>query len=288
MTALLLTAAILAAGHANELKTRPAVEYGKDEDHDCLQPRVLRADPTLDDFREAQRRWLEEQFPGRPFAREGTLLFLDSPEKDGAGPVAVHGEKARVELRQGTSWPVCFEIDRVQGWPTGQPEKAISDRVGEAIFRESIAFLPNESQVVRGSPDCATCTELDRRPHYILAWAFRMTGKPFVDHRIHLWVDEKGNLLQDEIHIPNCKALPALCVFSVDEADALRIAREAGLEDGLEPWKASFHYHGDGRFVWSVSNLMTRDDDGSEEGNGVQIDPSTGTVLGRFGWFSAS
>jgi hypothetical protein len=138
-------------------------------------------------------------------------------------------------------------------------------------------------------PDCATCAEVDRKPHFLLLWSFRMAGKPFVDEQVLITVDEKGELLSEADGVPPCKATPALCAFSVDEPQALRIAREDGFAEGLEPWKTSFHFHyGFKRFVWSVSNLLERGPEDQEAGNVLLIDANTGKILQRGGWTAMS
>lgn len=174
-------------------------------------------------------------------------------------------------------------------WPIQPAERALAERVGEDLFRENLVFLPEASRFEAGTPECETCLEIYHRPHYLLLWAFRVKGKPFVDTQVLVVADEKGDLSFEPEGLPPCKETPALCAFPVDEAEALRIAREERFAPGLEPWKAQFYFHsGYKRFVWSVSNVLVRGNDWSESGDILVIDATTGTLLDRGGWFAMS
>ena len=115
MTALLLAANLLAG--VNVVRERLAVEYAEVEGSRCLQPRLLREDATLDDLRAAEKRWVDEKYPGRPVRRWQTVLSLGPGVKSefDPGPATIHTDSAWVELPDGSLRELCFEINRMTG-----------------------------------------------------------------------------------------------------------------------------------------------------------------------------
>jgi hypothetical protein len=87
----------------------PKVEYTKVSGLRCLQPRLLVADVGLDDFRQAEQRWLWQHYPGRPWQR---VLVLPSgaqgvTEKPDA---TLQTETAIIQADDGSGISVCFAI----------------------------------------------------------------------------------------------------------------------------------------------------------------------------------
>ncbi|MCX5799776.1 MAG: hypothetical protein NTX17_00050 [Candidatus Eisenbacteria bacterium] len=171
----------------------------------------------------------------------------------------------------------------------------VASRMGAQFRRDSVRFdrarslahpiLPPD--FVRLHPDLASL------PWFRMCFRFSVPESPWVDGNMEFFVDGRGHLLPDT-HvdgIPDCVHQPSECVFPIDEAEAFRLAKEAGLEEGLRPWKASFHWLrvGDkdlisGTYVWDVSN--TRDVSLTREGgDAIVIDANSGKVVyAHMGW----
>lgn len=181
---------------------------------------------------------------------------------------------------------VDADASEVPGWPIQKAELVLADRVGERVFRDDLVFAADESIYEPGISDCAECVDYVRKPHFYLRWRFRVADKPFVDEIVQVAVDANGEILAGPDGLPNCKRSPSLCKFVVDETDAIRIARDGGLEPGNGPWETSFHYFAGKlqRFVWTVSNTLTKRDNGREHGKEVVIDASNGEMCFILDW----
>jgi hypothetical protein len=127
-----------------------------------------------------------------------------------------------------------------------------------------------------------------------MCYRLSVAESPWVDGRIEFFVDGTSHLLPDTRvdGIPDCVHQPSECVFPVDKAEAFRLAKEAGLEEGLRPWEASFHWMRasvedlvSGTYVWSISNTRYVS---AERAGGVTIviDANSGKVVphGNMGW----
>ena len=84
----------------------------------------------------------------------------------------------------------------------------------------------------------------------------------------------------------NFEPTPTPTPTPISEARAIEIAREAGLEPGVEPWTANYFRHaGNQSYVWSVTNTLGQSSDlGGVPGVvvlGVVIDATTGDVIWR-------
>ena len=69
----------------------------------------------------------------------------------------------------------------------------------------------------------------------------------------------------------------------IDEATAVAVAAEAGLEPGLTPWEAALYVHATEGWVWSVTNTL-RESSGGTDGTIVLIDANTGRVIRVSNW----
>lgn len=78
---------------------------------------------------------------------------------------------------------------------------------------------------------------------------------------------------------------PRECVF-IDEAMANSIARQAGLEPGLNEWRTHFHWYGGelNTYVWTVESTLEADGLGYRSGWIVVIDANSGAVLQSGRW----
>ena len=69
----------------------------------------------------------------------------------------------------------------------------------------------------------------------------------------------------------------------IDEASAIEIAREAGLEPGVRPWRTNYSSHPTGGNVWSVENTL-HESSGGADGRLVRIDAKAGGVIEFSNW----
>lgn len=165
-------------------------------------------------------------------------------------------------------------------------------RLGKAFFREHVDFQPALSSYSEGDPTCiqnpSSCVEFVAKPHYRMAYTITVPDLPGQELPAGFVVDAAGNLAPGaEIYgLPDCVHDRGECVFTVaDEAAAIAIARQAGLEAGLDPWSVHFHWYG-GEFqtyVWTVENMLTADEStGQSSGRSVLVDANSGEVLEIF------
>jgi hypothetical protein len=168
----------------------------------------------------------------------------------------------------------------------------VISRLGQAFFREHVVFQPALSSYDEGDPYCiqnpGNCAEFVGKPRYRMAYSLSVPDLPGTDLPVAFVVDAAGNLVAEaEIEgLPDCVHDAKECVFTVvDEASAISIARQAGLEPGLGEWKTHFHWYG-GEFktyVWTVDNTLTADEStGHSSGRTVLIDANSGNVLEIF------
>ena len=122
-----------------------------------------------------------------------------------------------------------------------------------------------------------------QKPYYLMVYSFKIPEKPYVDGVIWFSVDTDGNVILEGgvFGIPD----PAKCDFPIDEAAAIQIAKNAGLEEGIAAWETSFHCYGSARYVWTVQNTLTAPSQGDLlSGKGVVIDANSGEVIENYGW----
>lgn len=162
----------------------------------------------------------------------------------------------------------------------------IISKVGQDFFNKYIKinysasryYLPDEYTIKH--PEGAA--EFLQRPYYLMVYSFKMPEKPFVNGVIEFCVDTDGNLIleREPYGIPD----PTKCDFPIDEAAAIQIAKNAGLEEGIAAWETSFHCYGSARYVWTVQNTLTLSTSPEQGGNGVVIDANSGEVIENYGW----
>jgi hypothetical protein len=179
----------------------------------------------------------------------------------------------------------------------------IASLVGEEFCRENIRFDRRCSQAHPRLParpvDFAQLhPNLASSPRFRMCYHLRVAESPWVDGRIEFLVDAMGRVLPDTRvdGIPDCVHNPMECTFPIDKAEAFRLAKEAGLEEGLRPWEAAFHWMADslensvsGTYVWRVSN--TRHASAHRKGGDtILIDANSGEAVphGRMGWETIS
>ncbi len=148
----------------------------------------------------------------------------------------------------------------------------IISKVGDEHFNNYMKLLSIEYQ----SPN-----EVIEKPYYLLTYTFKIPEKQFVNESIEIGINVDGNIVR-EWGIPNN---PKECEFPIDEAKAIEIARDAGLEEGIKEWESDFYWHGGDlkTYVWAVRNILSTEPH-EESGKLVIIDANSGEVKEFLGW----
>ncbi len=138
------------------------------------------------------------------------------------------------------------------------------------------------------TPDFSLITYKD--PYYKMAYKFFMPEKPYVNTVITFSIDKDGKIDgKDEIAgIPEYLKDPASCRFNIDDKQAIKIAKENGLKEGVSKWKVGLLWDSSyNQYIWHV--LSTYSESGKDKnykGSGKEflIDPNTGQVISANLW----
>lgn len=171
----------------------------------------------------------------------------------------------------------------------------VISRVGEDFFKKYISldythsryWLPDEFCI----QNLSSCAIHLQEPYYDMVYSLKIPEKPYVAASLGFPIDTKGNVINVENYasgIPECVTHPEECIFPIDEMQAIQIARDAGLEEGIRKLETSFHWFaGDLKtYVWTVSNMLYKSSVPSHEASGkiVVIDANSGKVCEVSGW----
>lgn len=125
-------------------------------------------------------------------------------------------------------------------------------------------------------------------PYYDVVYHFYMPEKPYVDALIKFSVDSTGAVAADRdfVGVPECK--DDNCNFSISEEQAVKIAKDNGLEAGVKEWQKGFIWDNKlKQYVWHILSTL-QESTGSEgkrsKGKEIVIDPNTGMVLATNEW----
>ncbi len=185
---------------------------------------------------------------------------------------------------------VCPDLARnLEDYRIARAKEYVISRVGESFFDKYITFVEAHYQPpIAESMAKLHVSEYRRKSHYLMRFRMRMPEKDYVDGRIEFAVDSDGCVIPDyDIRgLPDCVNFPNECVFDIDEARAVEIAREYGLEEGVRPWEVGFHWYPReyATYVWSVSNTLIIRPDQTMGGRSLTIDANTGEVLMETSW----
>jgi hypothetical protein len=162
--------------------------------------------------------------------------------------------------------------------------------VGREFFNAYISYdhahyYDADSFCIENPENCAPFLQY---PHYLIVYKFSIPEKPYVNEIVEFVVDTSGNVVPDRepFGLPNCPRNTCWGNFPIiDEEEAIQIARDAGLEDGIREWRTSFHFFaGDiDDYVWSVSNTLN-ENNGSSGGKTLTINSHTGEILKISSW----
>jgi len=163
-------------------------------------------------------------------------------------------------------------------------EYAIS-KVGQAFFDSCMTWSPGlscyrslDGAINPNSPDWL------QYPRYVVIYKLSIPGKPFVDELVVVNIKEDGGWFEDTAHdegLPDCVSHPGECEFPIDEATAIEIARDAGLQAGRKPWMADFRWFGHEHrtYAWRIRNEL-----GQSHGEFVLVDANDSAVIEKNTW----
>lgn len=125
---------------------------------------------------------------------------------------------------------------------------------------------------------------------YYLSYQFQMPGKDYINEEISLILDKNGNIQSgfEVTGIPQCASGKTDCTFDINKEDALRIAKDAGMKEGIKDWEADFKWDSEQNdYVWIVRSTLTESmGSNGKRGTGERmlIDPNSGEVLAKTEW----
>jgi hypothetical protein len=198
----------------------------------------------------------------------------------------------------------CSEISEVEDNPKIIIDREIPDsiifkannflisKVGEQFFNSYIKF---DSDISRYSPADSfciehpeSCVEYLLEPHYYFVYSFKIPEKDYVDEIIGFVTDTIGNIVpsSEAYGIPKCTNNNCWENFPlIEKEEAILIAQNNGLEEGIVDWILSFHFYSGefDNYVWSVSNTLYQSS--SESGGKILlIDANNGIVIQTSNW----
>jgi hypothetical protein len=170
----------------------------------------------------------------------------------------------------------------------------IISKVGEQFFNSYIKYDLEKSRYSPADSFCiehpSSCAEFLLKPHYYFVYNFIIPEKDYVDEIIEFVTDTNGNVVpsREAYGIPRCMNNNCWENFPLIEKDeAITIAQNNGLEEGIKDWIVSFHFYA-GEFenyVWEVSNTLYQSSSESG-GKTLLIDASNGEVIQSSNWIA--
>lgn len=170
----------------------------------------------------------------------------------------------------------------------------IISRVGEQFFNSYIKYDSKNSRFSPADSFCiehpSSCAEFLLKPHYYFVYTFKIPERDFVDEIIEFVTDTLGNVVssRDVFGIPECPNNNCWNNFPLIEKDeAVSIAQNNGLEEGIKEWSVSFHFYAGefDNYVWEVSNTLYQSSSESG-GKTLLIDASNGKIFQSANWIS--
>ena len=137
----------------------------------------------------------------------------------------------------------------------------------------------------------ASCAEFLLYPHYYVTYKLCIPEEQFVDEYIEIVTDSSGCIVRSRevTGVPKCPNNDCWNIFpGIDHDEAVRIAQDAGLEEGIREWEISFHFFSGELmdYVWEIKNTLYRSGTDTTGfvmgGRGVLILADNGDI---FHWF---
>lgn len=177
----------------------------------------------------------------------------------------------------------CKTCEQQSGFEISVPDsifekadKFVTAKVGTKFFKENFFrdFIKSKK-----TPD-----------GYFIEYNYRSMDYDFVDEPVYFSVDSSGNVLKNQeiVGIPNCRYSPENCAYNVNEEEAMSIAEENRLPEGIRKWDAAFRWNADlKQYVWQILSTtweIGKADNYKARGKEIIIDPHDGSVLKFRDW----
>jgi len=172
-------------------------------------------------------------------------------------------------------------------------DQAIIDRVGRAFFEMHYAFDLVNSHYEGSDPGCdpnvSGCEQQLPVGNYMMVYKFQAPGKNTYSPLVGFTLKVRQDKIKatDFIGIPDCITDSSECEFLIDDQSAIEIAREAGLEKGLDEWGIDYYWRvvDPETYVWAISNTISANQStGQSKGQTVVIDANSGNVIEVQNW----
>jgi len=122
---------------------------------------------------------------------------------------------------------------------------------------------------------------------YYMVYNFSIPGKQGVEGEIRFSLDSLGNVQKNKevAGIPECFTGSG-CDFKISKDDALAIAKQSGLEDGVKDWEVKFLWDNEYKnYTWQIRTILSETKEtGRRSGKVMFIDPVNGNVLDTKEW----
>ena len=168
----------------------------------------------------------------------------------------------------------------------------VTSKVGEQFFNSYIKYDSEKSRYSPADSFCIehpeSCAESLLKPHYNFVYNFKIPGKDYVDEIIEFVTDTNGDVVssREVFGIPKCTSNDCWENFTLIGSDeAITIAKNNGLEEGIRDWKVSFHFYAGeyDNYVWEVSNTLYQSSSESG-GKTFLIGANNGEVVQTSSW----
>jgi len=172
-------------------------------------------------------------------------------------------------------------------------DEYIKIRVGEKYFNKFIKFDSKHSGFRKSyridSPP--SCAEKIKQPHYFITYNIYFSDMEKDFAQIDMITDLEGNLIIDCFidKIPKCPENNCWNYFPVvKKEEAIKIAKDAGLEEGMREWEVylSYNYYDVQEYTWVVKNILWKNPKGGAGGKSITINAIDASVVWESGWIS--
>ena len=154
-------------------------------------------------------------------------------------------------------------------------DEFIISKTGEAFFNRNI------------KPDYEKTVKV--KDGYQVVYNFSIPEKE-IEAEIKFTTDSLGNINREKeiARIPECVLTPGNCSFNISKEEAIRIAVNSGLEEGVKAWDLRFSWDSNRKkYLWDItSTLRETRGEGFERVSGktILIDPNNGEIIETNAW----
>lgn len=144
----------------------------------------------------------------------------------------------------------------------------IISKVGQAFFNTYIKLDYNRSKFSLPDSFCiknpSQCADYLARPYYHMVYKFNPAGIEDYNNFIEIVVDTNGVVVPSRpvFGIPSCPNNNCWGNFQIiTKEKAVELARQNGLEEGINEWTVSFHFYAGtfNNYVWEIKTTLMED-----------------------------